>query len=152
MRYDEEFLALVNEIVEREEYRKTKDCRHHIKVSVYDHSLRVAWLCYRHCKRFGSKEDAREAVRGALLHDLYLYDREREPQRRRRHARRHPWRALLNASRLFPDLSEAERDAILNHMFPLTGRAPKTRVGRLVCFYDKLAAIADVCGKNRWKK
>lgn len=149
---DEGFDELIRDVISTAEFIGTKQHRHHIKSNVYDHSIKVAWLCYRHCKRYGIDVNLREVVRGALLHDLYLYDRHDRHPSHRHHGTRHPRRALENARRIYADLSETECDIILHHMFPLTWPAPRTREGRLVCFYDKLAAIGDYFGKDRWRE
>jgi uncharacterized protein len=45
-----------------------------------------------------------------------------------------------------------EEDMILRHMFPLTPVPPRTKAGWLLCLYDKIAALSDYFGENRWKK
>ena len=149
---DDGFDALIRDIISTDEFIGMKSYQHHVKSNAYDHSIKVARLCYRHCKHFGTEVDVREVVRGALLHDLYLYDRHDRHPSHRRHGTQHPRRALINARRIYRDLSETECDIILHHMFPLTWPAPRTRGGRLVCFYDKIAAISDYCGKNHWRE
>ena len=71
---NKEFFDLVEDIICSEEYRGMKNNKHHIKSNVYDHSIKVAYLCYNHYKKFETKIDLQEFVRGALLHDYYLYD------------------------------------------------------------------------------
>lgn len=151
-RADRDFDELVRDIISTDEFIGMKNYRHHVKSNVYDHALKVARLCYRHCKHYGTDVDMREVVRGALLHDFYLYDRHDRHLSHRHHGTRHPRRALDNARRVYRDLTETECDIILHHMFPLTWPAPRTREGRLVCFYDKVAAIGDYCGRNRWRE
>lgn len=149
---DKEFYRLIRDIVKSEAFRGTKKHKHHVKGSVYDHSLKVAYLCYRHHKRFRSKTDLSELVRGAMLHDYYLYDwHDKDPQHKY-HGFTHPRHALRNAAEHYPDLSPMQRDMIARHMFPLTPIPPKTRGGWIICFYDKVAAISDYLGKNKWKK
>jgi hypothetical protein len=36
-------------------------------------------------------------------------------------------------------------------MFPLIPSPPRTVAGWLLCLYDKIAAVRDYLGKNRWK-
>lgn len=146
-----EFYRLIRDIITTEDYLTMKHFQHHIKGSVYDHSIKVAYLCYRHHKLFGTKIDLREFVRGALLHDYYLYDWHDRLDEHRHHGTRHPRRALENALKHYPDLTHNERDMIRHHMFPLTITPPRTRAGWLICFYDKIAAISDYCSKNKWK-
>jgi len=148
---EKEFHKKIRHIIRSEEYRGMRHYRHHVKGNVYDHSVKVARMCWRHHRRFGSKFDLDSFIRGALLHDYYLYDwHDRDPSHRF-HGFTHPRRALNNALRKYPDLTETERDMILHHMFPLTPVPPKTRAGWLLCFYDKIAALSDYFGENRWK-
>lgn len=71
----ETFYDIVSEIVETGEFRKMQTYKHHLHGSTYDHSIRVAYLCYRHYCKYGSKVNFKELIRGALLHDYFLYDR-----------------------------------------------------------------------------
>ena len=149
---NKEFYHLIRDIVRSKAFRETKKHKHHVKGSVFDHSLKVAYLCYRHHKRFRSKTDLGELVRGALLHDYYLYDWHDKDPSHKYHGFTHPRHALRNAAAHYPDLSPMQRDMIARHMFPLTPIPPKTRGGWIICFYDKVAAISDYLGKNKWKK
>ena len=148
---EKEFYHLIRDIVKTKEFRSMKQCKHHIKGSVYDHSVKVAYLCYRHYKKHGTKDRLAEFVRGALLHDFYLYDWHDMLPGHRLHIFTHPKYALQNALRHYPDLTPHERDMIGRHMFPLTVLPPKTRAGWLICYYDKVAALGDYFGKNKWK-
>ena len=149
---EREFLYLIRDILHTPHFRGTKHYRHHVRGSVFDHSLRVAYLCYRHAKRHPSRYNVAELVRGALLHDYYLYDWHDRKKGTRLHLFTHPRAALRHAKCDYPDLTPAQRDAILRHMFPLIPVPPHTRVGWLVCYYDKIAALCDYLGKNKWKK
>lgn len=151
MKIDPEFYHLLQSIVHSEDFKKMKTLRHHIKTSAYAHSIKVAYLCYQHHKRHGTRIDRYFFVRGALLHDYYLYDRRNKSIRHKFHSFTHPKKALQNAKNAFPDLTPMEIDMIERHMFPLTPHPPKTRGGWLLCFYDKVAAISDLFGKNMWK-
>lgn len=150
---EKEFCALVRDIVCTKEFAAMKGYRHHIKGSVYDHSIKVAYLCYKHYKRFGADIELRELLRGALLHDYYLYDWHDWSPGHRLHLFTHPKYALKNALAHYPDLTRSERDMICNHMFPITPhRLPRTKAGWLICLYDKVAAVSDYLGENKWKK
>ncbi len=144
---NKEFEELIRRIVSSEDYTALKHARHHLRSNVYDHSVKVAYFCYRHHKRHGTKLALEELIRGALLHDYYLYDRRKKERAHRFHGITHPRYALINAARKYPDLSHTETDMIRRHMFPLTLIPPKTKGGWLICLYDKLAAISDFCGK-----
>ena len=54
-RIDKDFYHIIRDIVRTEEYLGMKNCKHHIKRSVYDYSLKTAYLCYKHHRRFGAK-------------------------------------------------------------------------------------------------
>ena len=153
MKIDLEFYHLVKDITKSKEYQQMKRFRHHVKTSAYSHSIKVAFLCYRHHKRFGTKKiDLYHFVRGALLHDYYLYDWHEKDPAHKFHGFTHPKKALENAENAYPDLTVTEKDMIERHMFPLTPRPPRTRGGWLLCFYDKVATVSDYLGKNMWKK
>ena len=47
-----EFYDLIREIIETEEFFKMANQKHHIKTSIYDHCLKVAFLCYKHHHKF----------------------------------------------------------------------------------------------------
>ena len=147
-----EFCTMIRDIVRSEDYRGMRQYRHHIKGSVYDHSLKAAYLCYRHHRRFRSKTELSQLLRGALLHDYYLYDWHDKSTSHRFHGFTHPRRALKNALRRYPDLTGTEQDMILRHMFPLTPVPPRTAAGWLLCFYDKVAAVSDYFGENKWRE
>lgn len=147
-----EFICLVRDIMVSKEFRQMKNWQHHIKGSVYDHSVKVAYLCYKHHKRFGMKVDKKEFVRGALLHDYYLYDLHGGREKHKLHWFKHPKDALENALEKYPDLTETQQDMIRRHMFPLTVIPPKTGAAWILCLYDKVAAVSDCFGKNKIKK
>ena len=43
-----EFILLVRDILHSEEFGKMKSYRHHIRATLYDHSVKVAYLCFKH--------------------------------------------------------------------------------------------------------
>ncbi|MBE6658486.1 MAG: HD domain-containing protein [Ruminococcaceae bacterium] len=146
--FHRDFVPLVRDILQTEEFRNMKNYKHHIRGNLYDHSVKTAYLCYRHHRRFRLKSDIGEVVRGALLHDFYLYDLHDKSTRRKFHWFRHPEKALQNALRKYPDLTPSQRDMIRRHMFPLTPIPPRTKAGWLICFYDKVAAVSDRFGRQ----
>ena len=88
----------------------------------------------------GIRYKKRELIRGALLHDYFLYDWHRA--QKRLHGFTHPSAALTNAERDFK-LSDTERDIIKKHMFPLTVVPPLCREGWIVCLVDKACSIYE---------
>ena len=76
--------------------------------SCYHHSLLVSYASFVLCRRLGWR--AKEAARGALLHDLYLYDwTDRSLHTGRDHLKNHPATALENAIRACMELPEPAR-------------------------------------------
>lgn len=146
---EREFYTIIRDIVKSQEFCRMKRYRHHVKSNVYAHSIRVAYLCYRHHKKHCTKIDLREFVRGALLHDYYLYDWHDMTRGNRLHLFTHPKKALANALRRYPNLTPFQRDMIRHHMFPITLCPPHTRAGWLVCFYDKVAAFGDYFDRKK---
>lgn len=130
--------------LESENFRSMRNFRQHGDVSTYDHSLDVARLCYYFNLRLHLGIDSRTLIRGALLHDFYLYEWHDRDSHPRGHAANHPAVALANAEKEFK-LNEAERQIILTHMWPFNFlRPPKSRAALLVCVVDKIEATYEL--------
>ena len=114
----------------------------HGKVSVYEHSLKVAYLSILISKKLHIKLNYRSLVRGALLHDYFLYDWHTKDKSNRLHGFTHAKRALKNAEKEF-SLNPIERDIIIRHMFPLNIKPPKYRESIIVCIADKISATLE---------
>ena len=114
----------------------------HGRFSVYDHSLSVADLALRIARRLPFRFDEASLVRGALLHDYFLYDWHIPERGRPLHGFYHPKTALDNARRDY-GVNDTESDIIRHHMFPLTLIPPRTREGLVVCLADKICAFRE---------
>ena len=129
-----------------------KQCMQHGSVSVYDHSLMVAALCVKIAVWCKIGADMRALVRGALLHDYFLYDWHEADKSHRFHGFIHAGRALFNAEKDF-ELSDIERNMIKSHMFPLNPVLPRYRESVILCVADKICAAREtgsgVYGKAR---
>ena len=112
----------------------------HGSVSCLEHSVAVAELSFLVCQRLGVRADVPSLVRGALLHDFFLYDWHEKQDRTGLHGFTHPYTALKNAERLF-SLNDLERDIIVKHMWPLTWKRPRYRESVLVCVADKCCSL-----------
>lgn len=115
---------------------------HHKFTNRFCHSLNVALASWRVCRFLHL--NSRSAARGAMLHDLYLYNR-REYIRSKGeafHNARHPKIAYKNAKRLFR-LNRIEADCILSHMFPAAPRAPRYLESYIVSICDKICALQE---------
>ncbi|MDD4530756.1 MAG: hypothetical protein PHO80_04390 [Candidatus Gracilibacteria bacterium] len=89
-----------------------------------------------------NQKNLKRAVRGALLHDFYLYDwRNYEKANikylRKSHAIVHPKIAADNANEIF-GVDKIERDIIAKHMWPIVFGLPKYRISWIVTIADKI--------------
>ena len=137
---EREYAACVADLLNSDEVLWMKNIRHHHFVTCYEHSLFVSYVAYRLARHWNI--DAREAARAGLLHDLFLYDPRDKTQYEGNQCFAHPVAALKNASRL-TELSEAEADAIVTHMWPLAKKMPRYKVSYVVNVADKLCAVIE---------
>lgn len=139
-REKEHFYSLIRDLTETEEAREMKTFIQHGQISTFDHVLSVACVSYYLNLRFRLGADERSLVRGAFLHDFYLYDWHKNSYPMRFHGFRHPFLALENAQRLFT-LNKKEKNIIASHMWPLTiWELPKCREAAIVCAADKFCS------------
>ena len=113
------------------------------------HSVAVAYYSMRISEKLGIRVDKSALIRGALLHDYFLYDWHDKKPERRIHGFTHPKKAFCNAERDF-ELSQLEGDIIKRHMFPLTPIPPKYRESVIVCFVDKICSLYETYVKNTY--
>jgi len=137
----ERFDALITQVCLSKNALRMKDFKQHGRVSTYQHCVRVAWrsFCLNLQFRIGGDESA--LVRGAFLHDFYLYDWHHPGNKR--HAVNHPRIAAQNAAQEF-SLSSKELNIIAAHMWPLPPtRISRSREGWVVCLADKLCSLYE---------
>ena len=121
---------------------QTTDYIQHGTVSVYEHCLSVTRCSCHIARLLRIPIDRRSLIRGALLHDYFLYDWHEKNGGHRLHGFHHPARALKNAREDF-DLTNVESNIILRHMFPLVPVPPTCREGWIVCLADKVCATKE---------
>ncbi len=117
----------------------------HGDVTVYAHVISVARasLSFAECLgRVGVSVDRTSLLRGALLHDYFLYDWHDPDPSHRLHGFRHPFFALARAEEDF-ELTPRERNIIVRHMFPLVPVPPTCREAWIVCLADKWCALRE---------
>lgn len=119
---------------------KLKTYTHHRKSTVFDHSLHVASMSLKFAKLLPIKIDKRSLVRGAMLHDYFLYDW--HMPHHGLHGFTHPKVAYINAVNDF-NVNKIEKDIIKKHMFPLTPFPPTKRESIIVCIADKVCAVNE---------
>ena len=132
------------EILESPNMMKEQELYQHGIVTVYDHSLKVARCCLKLVDMFNINVDKSSLVRGALLHDYFLYDwHNKDDGSHRLHGFSHAKTALKNAEKEYK-LNRKERNMILSHMFPLNLVLPKYKESIVLTIADKLCATAEI--------
>ena len=133
-------------IILSSEAQEMKKFIQHGETTVFEHCLAVAKfsLLIAHFleRTLNIHCDMDSLVRGALLHDYFLYDWHVRGQAKGLHGFTHPAAALRNADRDF-ELNEVEKDIIVKHMFPLTPFLPSFRESFIVGLADKWCATAE---------
>ncbi|MDD2208504.1 MAG: HD domain-containing protein [Bacilli bacterium] len=132
------FDVIAKEIINNDKYKKLKKESHH-GLTRYDHSLRVAKKTYNIATKLNV--DYISATRAALLHDFFTNTDFKNITGLDK-GKMHPKLALANADAYF-NLNKKEKDAILNHMFPLTLIPPTSIEGIIVTTADKAVALYE---------
>lgn len=140
-----------NDIINHVNMQTTKKYMQHGEISCYTHILAVAYFSVRIAKKLGWKVDYESLIRGALLHDYFLYDWRVREKQHRFHGFRHAKVALANASRDFT-LNRIEEEIIVKHMFPLNIIPPTTKESLIVTIMDKVCATYELYAKNPYAK
>ena len=68
------FWEEVRQVCSSSRMNKSRTFYQHGKINIYVHSLRVAYICYYWVKKYHLHVDEKALIRGALLHDYFLYD------------------------------------------------------------------------------
>ncbi|QSX07297.1 HD domain-containing protein [Sedimentibacter sp. zth1] len=121
----------------------TKEYCQHGNTSCYLHSISVAYYSLRLANVLRLNYDLESLIKGALLHDYFLYDWHKKSKNHRLHGFSHPVVALKNAKKEYV-LNDIETDIIIKHMFPLTILPPIYKESILVCLVDKICSIKEV--------
>ncbi len=147
---NQEYIDLVHNILENDEFKKRKDFKHHGDKTVYEHSLEVSYLAYRISKKLGL--DYQDTAIGGLLHDFYYEDwhlSKKEKNILKKHGFVHAKQALENTKNIFPQyLNFKTQDIILRHMFPLNIVPPKYLESWIVSISDKIVSIDLIKNKD----
>lgn len=140
---DKEYMEIVKDIINNETVAKMKNYRQHYDINTFEHCLNVSYISYRICKKL--KLDYKSMARGAMLHDLFLYDWRNSKKQLNLdgyHAFVHPKIALENASKLY-NLNDKEKDIIVKHMWPVTLALPKYKETYIITLVDKYSALQE---------
>ena len=131
---------VIHQLCEQGRLLEEQNAMQHGSTSVYEHSVNVAYKSLLLVENYRLPVDKQSLVRGALLHDYFLYDWHKPHGRW--HGFKHPAIALKNATRDFK-LTEIEKNLIVRHMFPLVPIPPKNIEGGIVCMVDKWCSLKD---------
>ena len=138
---DIEYQSIIKDVINNEEVKKMKIYNQHCNTSCYEHCYNASYYCYLISKKL--HWDYKSSARGAMLHDLFLYDWRLPNGSAGLHAFKHGRIAYENASKIF-NLNNIEEDIIKRHMFPITITPPKTKEGFLITLVDKYCAINEI--------
>lgn len=139
---DQEYLKIINNILNNEEFMKMKDIKHH-NTTRLNHLLKVSYVSYKITKFL--KLDYEQTAIGGLLHDFY--DEEIDSCGNMKDklllfTTRHPNNAVENSLRNF-ELTEKEINIIRTHMFPVDYKIPKYAESWIVSIVDKILSTSE---------
>lgn len=151
MQNDNEFYEAILPIISNEKMQLTKTFIQHGDVSVFAHCLAVAAYSAKLAKKLRIRHDRVSLIRGALLHDFFLYDWHKTSNiGDGLHGFAHPFTAWKNAQKEF-SLNGRELDIIRKHMWPLTiTKLPMYRESWLVCLVDKYCSLLETFRINKY--
>ena len=135
------FKNRIRTLSEDERILQNKAFISHGNKTTYDHCMDVTRMSYLLSRRLPVCVDEAALIRGAMLHDYYLYDWHKPHGYL--HGFFHPGKALKNAERDF-DLNAKEKNIIKSHMWPLTLTSlPRSKEAWIVCLADKICATKE---------
>ena len=139
-----EIRAAAADILRSKNFNSTKSYIQHGNMTVNDHCMHVAAYSLALSKKLHIPCSRRELIRGALLHDYFLYDwhEKNDAMSHRLHGFFHPGKALKNASAEY-DLTPREKEIIKKHMWPLTVVPPTCREAWIVTTADKWCSLME---------
>ena len=137
---DLEYINIVRDIIDNNEFSKTKNITHH-GLNRFDHCMRVSYYSYKLTKLL--RLDYKDVARAGLLHDFFFVDNEDVDTTKRLDVLiNHPKYALINSKRYF-DINEKEEDIITSHMFPVALKTPKYAESWIVDIVDNVVAVGE---------
>lgn len=138
------------DILESSNFIRTKEFIQHGNMTVSSHCMNVAKYSIAISERLGIRCNRKELIRGALLHDYFLYDWHHKDyvSPHKLHGFFHPGVALKNASEEYV-LTPRERDIIKKHMWPLTVVPPTCREAWIVTTADKWCSLMETVHLHR---
>ena len=140
--------AIVNygaDVLDSDGYQSCANYVQHGDTSVRQHTISVALMATKLARKTHLKYDYQSLVRGALLHDYFLYDWH-DKNHPKLHGFNHASIALHNAAEEYA-ISPTEADIIKKHMWPLNLALPRYRESVVVTIADKICSVKETFGK-----
>ena len=123
-----ELTTYLKPLLEQPEVQRMRAFMQHGNTDCLRHCVAVACWSYYLAKRLRVPVRVESLIRGAVLHDYFLYNWHQYKKAKvgGMHGTTHPKTALKNALQSF-NLCPVERDIIEKHMWPVTIRPPRYR-------------------------
>lgn len=132
-------MNIVSDILDNDKFLEIKECKHH-GITRFEHSVRVSYYSYLVARKMRLNYTA--TARGGLLHDFFVKE-DLAPKKQKLSVVFHPYEALNNSCNTF-EVTDIEKDIIINHMFPtLPHKVPKYMESWLVSLVDKVVATYE---------
>lgn len=147
-----DFNYFINEAKKTLDHTKVQEMDKYLQhgdTTCLKHCIDVAYLSFSFCRKLNIKCDYQSLIRGALLHDFFLYDWHNSNMRW--HGLKHPKIALSNALKYF-NLNKREIDIIKKHMWPLTFTPPRYLESYIVTFIDKHVSLLETFKYKKERK
>ena len=150
--YDGELKKYAEDILNSFNFQKTKEHIQHGNMTVNEHCINVAKTSLMIKEKLHIACNKRDLIRGALLHDYFLYDWHQKDLKNphRLHGFYHPGRALINAKKEYV-LTKRQEDIIKKHMWPLTIVPPMCREAWIVTTADKYCSLMETFRLHKGK-
>jgi len=133
-----------SDILNSDNFKSTRKHIQHGTMTVNAHCLDVAKYSIAISEKLHIKCNEKELIRGALLHDYFLYDwhKKGHVELKNLHGFNHPRIAWENAMKEY-ELTMREQEIIRKHMWPLTLVPPTCREAWIVTIADKWCSTLE---------
>ena len=131
--YESELRQYADDILNSDNFQKIKEHIQHGNMTVNEHCINVAKTSLRIRDKLHIKCNKRDLIRGALLHDYFLYDWHFKDLKNphKLHGFYHPSRALHNAQKEYT-LTKRQEDIIKKHLAIMDEYDPNHDIDLLV--------------------
>jgi len=141
-----DFYGYVSDLLGHDTIKSMDQYIQHGDISCLQHCIGVAVFSLILVRVWKIKCDERSLVRGAILHDYFLYDWHDGAKWHRFHGFKHAKIALENAERDF-ELNDIEREIIRKHMWPLNAAPPMCKEAWVVNVVDTYCSTLETAGR-----